>query len=102
MVPGNEKIGINVRGGLESRSSAQDISSMSSNAIYISSVQPMETAASDGRLKPGHRILSVNGVTMINVTHEDAVQALRSRDSFGRLKITVCDDGYNLRGSAYT
>lgn len=36
-----------------------------------------EPALSDGRLRPGDRILAVNGVSMCQLSHEEAVAFLR-------------------------
>ena len=49
-------------------------------------------AASDGKLKVGHRILEVNGISLLGSSHLDAVKALRS--SPDTISITVCE-GYD-------
>lgn len=37
-----------------------------------------EPAISDGRLRPGDKLLSVNGTDMCGLSHEEAVQFLRT------------------------
>ena len=49
-------------------------------------------AYKDNRLKVGHRILEVNGISLLGSSHLDAVKALRS--SPDRISITVCE-GYD-------
>ena len=51
-------------------------------------------AAKDKQLKVGHRILEVNGISLLGASHLDAVKALRS--SPDRVTITVCK-GFDLK-----
>uniref|UniRef100_A0A8D8VAP4 Tyrosine-protein phosphatase non-receptor type 13 n=1 Tax=Cacopsylla melanoneura TaxID=428564 RepID=A0A8D8VAP4_9HEMI len=46
-----------------------------------------EPALSDGRIKPGDKILAVNGVEMSQMTHEDAVKFLRQCGDDVRLRL---------------
>ena len=46
--------------------------------IYIKTVFEKGAAASDGRLKRGDRIVSVNGTSLEGATHEEAVSLLKS------------------------
>lgn len=46
--------------------------------IYIKTVFEKGAAASDGRLKRGDRIVSVNGSSLEGATHEEAVSLLKS------------------------
>ncbi|KAI5750359.1 hypothetical protein M8J76_015046 [Diaphorina citri] len=46
-----------------------------------------EPALSDGRIKPGDKILAVNGVEMSEMTHEDAVKFLRQCGDDVRLRL---------------
>lgn len=49
-------------------------------------------AERDGQLQVGHRILEVNGVSLLGASHIEAVKALRS--SPDQLSIIVCN-GYD-------
>lgn len=60
--------------------------------ISLSQIAKGCAASKDGRLKVGHRILEVNGISLLGSSHLDAVKALRS--SPDRISITVCQ-GYN-------
>lgn len=46
-------------------------------SIYVTAVIPDHAASRDGRLQVGDKILSVNGLSMENVTHLEAVRALK-------------------------
>ncbi|RWS31517.1 partitioning defective 3-like protein [Leptotrombidium deliense] len=46
--------------------------------IYIKTILPKGAAIHDGRLKPGDRLLEVNGIEMTNKTHIEAVTVLRN------------------------
>lgn len=60
--------------------------------VFISQILPDGAAARDGRLKPGMRILEVNGESVLGCSHEDAVNALRRTTD--TLYIVICA-GYN-------
>ena len=59
----------------------------------------MGAIARDGRLREGQRILEVNGQSLLGVTHEEAVKALRTAGD--RLNLLVCD-GYEPSSSTGT
>ncbi|RWS08791.1 partitioning defective 3-like protein [Dinothrombium tinctorium] len=46
--------------------------------IYIKTILPKGAAIQDGRLKPGDRLLEMNGVEMTNKSHMEAVKLLRN------------------------
>ncbi|XP_070565499.1 partitioning defective 3 homolog isoform X3 [Ptychodera flava] len=48
------------------------------NPIYIKNILPKGAAIADGRLKPGDRLLEVNGMEMTGKPQADAVSILRS------------------------
>jgi len=45
--------------------------------IIIRSLVPGGMAQRDGRLEPGDRLISVNGINLFNASLEEAVQALK-------------------------
>ena len=61
-------------------------------SLSFSQIAVGGAAAKDGRLKVGHRILEVNGISLLGASHLDAVKALRS--SPDKISITVCQ-GFN-------
>lgn len=56
----------------------QDPLDLNSSLIVIRSLVPNGPAEQDGRLKPGDRLISVNGKMIKNATLDEAVQALKS------------------------
>lgn len=54
----------------------------------VRSLVPGGVAQSDGRLIPGDRLLSVNGINLEHVTLDRAVQVLKGAPK-GKVKITV-------------
>eukprot|EP00051_Salpingoeca_urceolata_P029687 m.490680 g.490680 ORF g.490680 m.490680 type:complete len:1184 (+) comp28474_c0_seq1:274-3825(+) len=69
-VKGVNGLGFSIAGGTDDRVEESD------TAIYVTNVLPGGAADQDGRLCIGDRILKVNGVSVINVTHDQAVRAL--------------------------
>lgn len=59
--------------------------------VFISRINSNGAAARDGRLKQGMRIIEVNGISLLGVTHQEAVHALRTAGSV--IQLIVCD-GY--------
>ncbi|XP_022911871.1 patj homolog [Onthophagus taurus] len=55
----------------------QDPIDLNATVIVIRSLVPNGPAEQDGRLKPGDRLISVNGKSIKNVTLDEAVQALK-------------------------
>ncbi|KAF0311191.1 Disks large 1 [Amphibalanus amphitrite] len=64
-------LGFSIAGGHDNPHVGDDPS------IYITKLIPGGPAASDGRLRVGDIIARVNGVSVVNVTHEQAVDALK-------------------------
>jgi len=67
--------------------------------IFISKINPSGTASRDGRLRPGMRIIEVNGASLLGAGHQEAVQALRNAGN--RISLLVCD-GYDPAQSGPT
>lgn len=59
--------------------------------VFISKINPNGAAARDGRLRPGMRIIEVNGGSLLGATHSEAVSALRNAGN--KIVLLVCD-GY--------
>lgn len=55
--------------------------------IYVKTVFQRGAAAEDGRLKRGDQILAVNGMSLAQVTHEEAVAILKR--ATGVVELTV-------------
>ena len=56
---------------------SQDSMNPGKQMIIIRSLVPDGMAQHDGRLEPGDRLISVNGIDVFNATLEEAVQALK-------------------------
>uniref|UniRef100_A0A2S2P9F5 Partitioning defective 3 n=1 Tax=Schizaphis graminum TaxID=13262 RepID=A0A2S2P9F5_SCHGA len=57
--------------------------------IYIKNVLPKGAAVEDGRLRPGDRLLAVNGTELTGKTQSEAVAVLRKVPSGAKVKIIV-------------
>ncbi|PNF23828.1 hypothetical protein B7P43_G14721 [Cryptotermes secundus] len=57
--------------------------------IYIKNILPKGAAVEDGRLKPGDRLLEVNGVEMTGKTQSEAVSVLRNAPQGSKVSIVV-------------
>ena len=55
--------------------------------IYVKTIFDKGAACEDGRLKRGDQLLAVNGYSLENVTHEEAVAILKSCK--GIIELTV-------------
>eukprot|EP00117_Sycon_ciliatum_P010181 scpid44761/ scgid12187/ Protein scribble homolog; Protein LAP4 len=59
------------------------------DGIYVSQILPGGAAEHSGMLKVGHRILQANSISMLGISHAEALQILRQ--SAERLHLMVCD-----------
>nr|CAD7588363.1 unnamed protein product [Timema genevievae] len=57
--------------------------------IYIKNILPKGAALEDGRLRPGDRLLEVNGVEMTGKTQAEAVSVLRNAPPGSKVRIVV-------------
>ncbi|KAF7256224.1 hypothetical protein EG68_06865 [Paragonimus skrjabini miyazakii] len=73
--------GFSIAGGWDDRTGSTEMNT----GIYVTRVLPGGAAERDGGLRLGDRILSVNGVSLVGVSHEEAVHALQLAGS--RLKL---------------
>ncbi|XP_041478212.1 partitioning defective 3 homolog isoform X2 [Lytechinus variegatus] len=59
------------------------------NPIFIKNILPKGAAISDGRLKPGDRLMEVNGIEMTGKSQSEAVSILRSVKLGGVVNLVV-------------
>ncbi|XP_077519625.1 protein scribble homolog isoform X42 [Amblyomma americanum] len=85
-----EKLGMNIKGGVQGHSG--NPADPSDESIFISKINTNGAALRDGRLKPGMRIVEVNGLSLLGATHQEAVNILRTAGD--TIRLVVCD-GYN-------
>ncbi|XP_033109060.1 protein scribble homolog [Anneissia japonica] len=85
-----EKLGISIRGG--NKGHPGNPLDKTDEGIFISKVNISGAARRDGRLKVGHRILEVNGQSLLGSSHTEAVRLLRGAGEV--LTVLVCD-GYD-------
>ena len=57
--------------------------------IYIKNILPTGAAIEDGRLRPGDRLLEVNGIEITGKTQSEAVSILRNIPQGGIVKLVV-------------
>ncbi|XP_023213499.1 partitioning defective 3 homolog, partial [Centruroides sculpturatus] len=57
--------------------------------IYVKNILPKGAAVRDGRLKPGDRLLEVNGVEMTGKSQTEAVSVLRNTPLGGTVELVV-------------
>ncbi|XP_062921895.1 pro-interleukin-16 isoform X1 [Mobula hypostoma] len=66
--------------------------------IFVKTIYPEGAAAADGRLREGDEILEVNGVSMNELTHEEAIQIFKQvRKGVLILTVRTCLKGPSLR-----
>ncbi len=59
--------------------------SVRQGGIYVKSFNEGSAAEADGRIEVGDRVLEVTGVSLIGVTHKQAVETLRNTPQLCRL-----------------
>lgn len=89
-----EKLGMNIKGGIQGHSG--NPSDPSDESIFISKINSSGAASRDGRLRPGMRIVEVNGRSLLGTTHQEAVNILRTAGD--TIHLVLCD-GYNASSS---
>lgn len=78
---GSSGLGFSIAGGTDNPHIGTDTS------IYITKLIPGGAAAADGRLKVNDCIVSVNGVSVVDVTHAAAVDALKKAGNVVKLHV---------------
>lgn len=72
LIRGNKGLGFSIAGGLGNQHIPGD------NGIYVTKILEYGAAHVDGRLDVGDKLVAVNGKNLEAVTHEEAVQTLKS------------------------
>ncbi|KAA3681403.1 uncharacterized protein DEA37_0002540, partial [Paragonimus westermani] len=75
--------GFSIAGGWDDKTGSTEMNT----GIHVTRVLPGGAAERDGGLRLGDRILSVNGISLVGVSHEEAVHALQLAGS--RLKLVI-------------
>ncbi|XP_076010566.1 disks large homolog 4-like isoform X2 [Genypterus blacodes] len=81
LVKGPKGLGFSIAGGLGNQHVPGD------NSIYVTKVIEGGAAHKDGRLQIGDKLVAVNGACLEEVTHEDAVAALKSTPDVVYLRV---------------
>ncbi|KFM09568.1 Disks large 1, partial [Aptenodytes forsteri] len=81
LVKGPKGLGFSIAGGLGNQHIPGD------NSIYVTKIIEGGAAHKDGKLQIGDKLLAVNSVCLEEVTHEEAVTALKNTADFVYLKV---------------
>uniref|UniRef100_A0A087YGQ5 Synaptojanin-2-binding protein n=1 Tax=Poecilia formosa TaxID=48698 RepID=A0A087YGQ5_POEFO len=74
-------LGFNIIGGIDQQFVRND------NGVYVSKIKEGGSAALDGRLEEGDKILAINGVSLENRYHSDVVELFRSAGENVHLRV---------------
>ncbi|XP_055977140.1 disks large homolog 1 isoform X5 [Sorex fumeus] len=93
LVKGPKGLGFSIAGGVGNQHIPGD------NSIYVTKIIEGGAAHKDGKLQIGDKLLAVNSVCLEEVTHEEAVTALKNTSDFVYLKVAkptsmYMNDGY--------
>ncbi|XP_048456675.1 protein ARV1 isoform X2 [Rhincodon typus] len=69
---GNAGFGFNIMGGMDKPCYPGNF------GIYVAKIRENESAALDGRLREGDKILEASGVSLVNILHEEAADIFRN------------------------
>ncbi|NXJ84300.1 DLG1 protein, partial [Trogon melanurus] len=78
---GRTGLGFSIAGGVGNQHIPGD------NSIYVTKIIEGGAAHKDGKLQIGDKLLAVNSVCLEEVTHEEAVTALKNTSDFVYLKV---------------
>ncbi|XP_019359076.1 PREDICTED: disks large homolog 1 isoform X14 [Gavialis gangeticus] len=81
LVKGPKGLGFSIAGGVGNQHIPGD------NSIYVTKIIEGGAAHKDGKLQIGDKLLAVNNVCLEEVTHEEAVTALKNTSDFVYLKV---------------
>ncbi|XP_064104431.1 protein scribble homolog isoform X4 [Macrobrachium nipponense] len=85
-----ERLGMNIKGGVQG--SPGNPLDKSDEGVFISKINSNGAAHREGKLRVGQRVLEVNEHSLLGITHEEAVNIMRSAGS--TIRLVVCD-GYD-------
>lgn len=93
LIKGPKGLGFSIAGGVGNQHIPGD------NSIYVTKIIEGGAAHKDGKLQIGDKLLAVNSVCLEEVTHEEAVTALKNTTDFVYLKVAkptsmYMNDGY--------
>ncbi|XP_007465916.1 PREDICTED: disks large homolog 1 isoform X3 [Lipotes vexillifer] len=93
LIKGPKGLGFSIAGGVGNQHIPGD------NSIYVTKIIEGGAAHKDGKLQIGDKLLAVNTVCLEEVTHEEAVTALKNTSDFVFLKVAkptsmYMNDGY--------
>ncbi|XP_057595261.1 disks large homolog 1 isoform X6 [Hippopotamus amphibius kiboko] len=93
LIKGPKGLGFSIAGGVGNQHIPGD------NSIYVTKIIEGGAAHKDGKLQIGDKLLAVNSVCLEEVTHEEAVTALKNTSDFVYLKVAkptsmYMSDGY--------
>ncbi|XP_077978358.1 ligand of Numb protein X 2-like [Glandiceps talaboti] len=90
-----ETLGMSVSGGLNS--GRGDI------PVYVSDIQPHGVLGRDGQLKRGDVMLSINGTSLVKLTHAEAVGVLKASAGSRTISLKVIEaQGHELMDNSIT
>lgn len=69
---GPSGLGFNIVGGTDQQYISND------SGIFVTKIREDGAAAVDGRLEEGDKILSINGIALTSITHQEAVNLFRT------------------------
>ncbi|KFO79650.1 Disks large 1, partial [Cuculus canorus] len=81
LVKGPKGLGFSIAGGVGNQHIPEN------NSIYVTKIIEGGAAHKDGKLQIGDKLLAVNSVCLEEVTHEEAVTALKNTSDFVYLKV---------------
>uniref|UniRef100_A0A1I8FZW8 PDZ domain-containing protein n=1 Tax=Macrostomum lignano TaxID=282301 RepID=A0A1I8FZW8_9PLAT len=82
-----KKLGITITGGVGSPPA--NPADPTDEGIFVSRLTPGGVFSEDGRIKPGMRLLEVNGRTLLGVSRQEAASILR--DLPAEIRVVICD-----------
>ncbi|XP_042216438.1 protein lap4-like isoform X3 [Homarus americanus] len=85
-----ERLGMNIKGGVQG--SPGNPLDKSDEGVFLSKINSNGAVHRDGRLKVGQRVLEVNEHSLLGISHEEAVNIMRTAGS--TIRLVVCD-GYD-------
>jgi len=78
---GTHGLGFNITGGTDQPHLPND------HGIFVTKIREAASAYVDGRLKEGDKILKVNGNSLLNLTHKEAVEVFLSAGETVQLEV---------------